>query len=95
MQNANIPFSSKFPLLLPKKHPFTNSLIEYLHLKYFHAGPQKTLAFIRQRFWIINAREVIQRQLRKCLKCFRVNPTMQGQIMGNLPFAESNQHDLS
>ncbi|XP_058811325.1 uncharacterized protein LOC131676220 [Topomyia yanbarensis] len=42
---------------------------------------------MRQRYWLLNARSTIRMITRKCVRCFRINPTNTSQLMGNLPAA--------
>lgn len=85
LSKANVPETTKNQILLPKFHPFTHTLIRHFHFRHCHAGPQALMAILREKYWIVNAREVIQKVLRKCLICYRHRPTMFKQIMGSLP----------
>ncbi|KYQ47217.1 hypothetical protein ALC60_13774, partial [Trachymyrmex zeteki] len=58
--------------------------------KHFHAGPQATLAAIRERFWIISGRNLVRQTVQKCVTCFRSQPKAASTIMGNLPRARVN-----
>lgn len=51
LQNANLPFDLKHPMLLPAKHHFTKILFRREHDKLHHACPQQLLYGIGQRFW--------------------------------------------
>jgi hypothetical protein len=72
-------------MLLPKNHVITKLIIREIHAQHLHAGHSATLAAIRQTYWPIAARSAIRNVLHKCVKCYRVNPIPQQQIMGNLP----------
>ena len=43
----------------------------HLHVKACHAGPETTLAFLRQRSWLTQGRREVKRVLRKYLTCKR------------------------
>lgn len=45
---------------------------------------------MRQRFWIVNARQSIRSQIRKCITCFRNKPEVTQQMMGDLPYHRIN-----
>ena len=51
----------------------------HVHLKASHAGPETTLAVLRQRFWLTQGRLEVKRVLRKCLTCkhWRTQPVQQ------------------
>ena len=50
INNSELSYSAKFPVLLPKKHWFTNLLIEDAHRKALHGGVQDTLCKVREQF---------------------------------------------
>ena len=43
LQNADIPFASKHPILLPRKHPFTALIVLDAHQRVGHNGVKETL----------------------------------------------------
>ncbi|XP_061387580.1 uncharacterized protein LOC133322632 [Musca vetustissima] len=85
LTNAPIPYDARFPALLPKDHRFVKLFVEHLHRIHLHAGPKVLLGILRQKIWIINAREVVRKIVRNCVHCFHYKPKLLGQIMGNLP----------
>ncbi|XP_055522448.1 uncharacterized protein LOC129716636 [Wyeomyia smithii] len=56
-----------------------------MHIEQLHVGPTGLLAAIRQRFWLTNARATVRNVTRSCVKCFKVNPSNEIQLMGQLP----------
>ncbi|XP_067620048.1 uncharacterized protein [Eurosta solidaginis] len=90
LRNATLPFDEKHPIFLPKNHPFVSSII--LHRQYLYAGNQTLHSIVRERFWIINARNVIRQVIHKCLTCYRFRPILAEQIMGSLPKDRVNQY---
>lgn len=85
LSNAPIPYDARFPALVPKDHRFVQLYVEHLHRIHLHAGPKVLLGILRQRLWVINAREVVRKVVRNCVHCFHYKPKLMGQIMGNLP----------
>ncbi|UYV79791.1 hypothetical protein LAZ67_18000663, partial [Cordylochernes scorpioides] len=77
--------NQKFPLLLPKNHHITNLIIDDIHKKYLHAGPQLVLSILRKNYWILGARDAVKKIIKKCLICLKFKSTTIHQIMGNLP----------
>ncbi|KAJ8946634.1 hypothetical protein NQ317_003844 [Molorchus minor] len=45
--NSDVSVDQKHPIVLPNKHPLTRLIIAHEHEKYFHLGPQATLASIK------------------------------------------------
>ncbi|XP_011694052.1 PREDICTED: uncharacterized protein LOC105453628 [Wasmannia auropunctata] len=85
LQYVSLPYSAKHQMVIPSRHSFTKLLIEHEHTRLLHAGSQTTLASLRQRFWPLNGRNTVRHIIRKCIKCFRANPSIIQPIMGNLP----------
>lgn len=85
LQNSDLSFESKHPIILPNSHVFIFSLCRHYHMKNCHAGPQALLANLRQQFWIIRGRDVVKKVVYKCNSCFRARPKLYNQIMGSLP----------
>jgi hypothetical protein len=88
--NANIFYNKKFPIVIPKRHHITNLIVEREHLRQLHAGPQATLAAIRESYWLLGGRNTIRRILHNCVLCRRASPITYEEIMGNLPDARVN-----
>ncbi|XP_055918461.1 uncharacterized protein LOC129950552 [Eupeodes corollae] len=83
--HAPIEYDAKFPLLLTKNSQFIKVYLTHLHRKNCHAGAQAMVALLRQKIWIINAKEACQKVVRNGVQCFRYKPKLLQQIMGNLP----------
>ncbi|XP_049309690.1 uncharacterized protein LOC125777833 isoform X1 [Bactrocera dorsalis] len=85
LKNSTLDFEARHPMILPKDHPLTSSIITHFHRKYHHAGPQSLLASIRMQFWPIGGRKTIASVLRKCIICCRSKPRLVEHIMADLP----------
>ena len=73
IHNAPVDSDTKFPILLPKHHPFTKLIVLAVHKEQLHAGVAGTVASIRQRYWIPSARQLVRQLLRKCVSCRKVS----------------------
>ena len=69
----------------------TSLIIIKYHEENYHAGILTTLYSVRFKFWIIDGRNQVRKIIRKCIKCFRVNPLTLEYIMGNLPSVRLSQ----
>ncbi|XP_070070047.1 uncharacterized protein [Drosophila takahashii] len=85
LANAHIPFDAKHPPILPKDHKFTKLFVEFLHRSNLHAGPKVLLSLLREKMWVVNARDLTRKVVRACTHCFHYQPRLLSQIMGNLP----------
>lgn len=90
--NSSVSNSAKHPIVISPKHKVTYMIVEFYHLKYLHAGPQLLLYLIRQKFWIINGRNLCRKICFSCVKCFKTKPIAMDQIMGDLPSDRVNRN---
>ncbi|GFV49631.1 integrase catalytic domain-containing protein [Trichonephila clavipes] len=84
LKNSIFADSQTHPILLPKTDHVVNLIISDYHLK-LHAGPQLLQAALREKFWILSARDAVRRVVRRCIPCFRNRPNFAEQIIGDLP----------
>ncbi|XP_026476038.1 uncharacterized protein LOC113381302 [Ctenocephalides felis] len=85
LENADISYDQKHPIILPKNHLVTDLLTRTEHERLFHAGTQTTLANIRLRYWPIDGRNTIKRIIHGCVKCARFRAACTEQLMESLP----------
>ncbi|XP_066590640.1 uncharacterized protein [Prorops nasuta] len=86
LRNAEISEQMKHPIILPNCH-LTAILIRQTHLDTLHGGLQLTLSTLRQKFWVINARNLVKSCVHKCITCVRERAKLGSQLMGSLPAA--------
>ena len=80
LQFSQLPEETKHQIILPGKHPVVEKLIFHTHeIKACHAGPETTLAILRERVWILHGRRSVQRVIHSCRVCrrFKVGPLRQ------------------
>lgn len=85
IENSNLGFSQKHPLILPAKETLTERLIDFYHKINLHTGASLLDALLRQKYWILGGRSLIRGRVRRCNNCFRLNPTNLTPIMADLP----------
>ena len=83
--NSPVSFAARHPLLLPSSHHVTELIVRHYHEINGHSGPERTLADIRQVFWIIKGRAAVKRVLSRCVTCRKLKARAETQMMGNLP----------
>lgn len=89
-RQQNLTHDQKHPILLPKENLITDLVIEHYHQKHFHAGPQLTLALIRQKFWFTSGRSKVRQVIHRCILCKKLRATSCQQIMADLPSERIN-----
>ncbi|XP_055633586.1 uncharacterized protein LOC129773936 [Toxorhynchites rutilus septentrionalis] len=85
LRNATLSEDRKHPMILPARHPLTESIMSHYHLKHMHAGPQLLVACVREKFWPLRIRNLARHTVHSCISCFRCRPSVVEQIMGDLP----------
>ena len=85
LSNAPIPDEAMHPILLPSTHPVSELIVRHYHLQAAHAGIERTLSDIRQRFWITKGRATVKRVLRQCIPCKKLREPTLTQFMADLP----------
>lgn len=87
LNKTNLPLGMKNPNILPRKGKITQLIIEEAHATALHGGARLTLAFIRQRYWIVGGNRAVKTQLHRCVRCLRFKATNNYQLMADLPRA--------
>ena len=73
IHNAPLCELSRFPYLLPTKHPLTKLIIIMTHVNQLHSGVSNVISALRQRYWIPRIRQTVRNLLRKCVICRKVS----------------------
>lgn len=87
LQNAQMSFDGTHQIIVAAKGRFTELVVQHVHDRTLHGGGQLMLAQLRQRYWIINAKNIIRQHIFKCITCHRHKATISTQLMGQLPAA--------
>ncbi|GBL82881.1 hypothetical protein AVEN_106398-1 [Araneus ventricosus] len=72
-KHPTFPYDQKFTKIVPKKHHITHLIIRHFHIISLHAGPEKVLSLIRQKFWIPDGRSTVRHEIKWCIVCCRLN----------------------
>jgi hypothetical protein len=75
----------KHPIILPKIDKFTELLIQHEHKRLNHSQTTTVLASLRERFWIINGRQIIKSVIHRCVLCRRLFGKVGTQVEAPLP----------
>ncbi|XP_011858599.1 PREDICTED: uncharacterized protein LOC105556138 [Vollenhovia emeryi] len=85
LQYAEIKSEQKNPIVLPLIHHVTSIILRDRHERLLYCPPEQLLHDVRQRFWPISGRREVRKIIKKCVKCYRINPTTMEIKMGELP----------
>ena len=89
LKHADLPAHRKFPFLLAK-HRVGRLIIEQIHKDTLHGGVQLMLRTLRDRFWILGARNLVKKCIRECVTCARHRAITGEQVMADLPSCRVN-----
>ena len=71
LANANAPYSTRFPILLPKNHRMTHLIVQHAHERVLHEGVKETLTQLRSKYWIVRGRSLVKQIIYRCTLCRR------------------------
>ncbi|XP_055715003.1 uncharacterized protein LOC129809212 [Phlebotomus papatasi] len=83
LENSPESYDMRHPRLLPKGK-LAELIAKQFHTDLLHAGPQLLLAGLRQKFWPLGGRNLTRKVSRECVRCVKVDPPTQEQLMGDL-----------
>jgi len=81
----HLPWETRHPVILPRKHPVTQLLVKDAHEKSNHGGTNQTLCHLSDRFWLMSGRESIRDWEKECMECKRRKASPLSQVMAPLP----------
>ncbi|XP_071043395.1 uncharacterized protein [Parasteatoda tepidariorum] len=85
LAHSNLKFNQKHPVILPAGNKIVEFIFQYYHKRDFHVGPQALLNTVRLKYRPIGGRNAARKVVHECVECFRNNPVVANQIMGDLP----------
>ena len=69
---TNVVYDVNYLIILPKRHPVTQLIVKYHHESEGHEmGVNFTLNRLRERYMVVNGRELIKRTIKTCAECKR------------------------
>ncbi|KRZ81926.1 hypothetical protein T08_13041 [Trichinella sp. T8] len=84
LQQSNLLYQHKHPVILPNKHNITDLIIQGEHKHQWHAGVEQTLAALR-KILDTERESGVKSVLRRCVVCRKENARCLNQIMAPLP----------
>lgn len=85
LQNANLPVTTKHPIIIPSNQHITTLLINEAHKQTLHGGIQVMMTYLRSNYWIINLKSAVRKCIRSCKVCIINKGKINNQLMGELP----------
>lgn len=89
--NAEL-MQQKLSIILPSNSHFIRLIIQHVHqTQVLHGGVQLTLRALRERFWIVHARNQVKKFIGRCMVCYRTKKKLLTQQMAELPSFRTEQ----
>lgn len=85
IDESEVTYDTKHPIVMPAKSHLTSLIVSDAHLKTFHGGPQAMLCYLKTKYWILRAKEIVKSHYRSCVKCLRYSRSKSTQLMGQIP----------
>ena len=71
LSKAELPYSVKYPILLPRQHHLTTLVVRRVPSRVLHNGVKETVTKVRSKFWIIKGRTFVKKCIHHCVTCKR------------------------
>ena len=86
LSRAALPYNLKHPILLPKDHPVSRTILHHYHHKTMHAGRHITHGALREAgFYMMGSLKIIKQLVKECCICRVLRAPTQTQMMSDLP----------
>lgn len=69
LANTDLPYTVKYPILLPRSHPLTSLIVKQAHECVLHNEVKETLTETRSKYWILSGRIFTRNIIHKCVTC--------------------------
>ena len=69
LSNSELPYSTKYPILLDKEHHLATLIVWSCHRRVLHGGVKETLTELRSKFWLVQGRSFVRKLLFRCVTC--------------------------
>ncbi len=80
-QARYVPFAQRHQIIVPKDHPWTQSIIRDVHEQLLHQGAAHVTIALRKKFWILRATQKVRAVLAGCKSCARQRARAKPQKM--------------
>ncbi|UYV75506.1 hypothetical protein LAZ67_13000424 [Cordylochernes scorpioides] len=78
-------YEQKHPALLPSSGKVAQMIVQAVHMRTLHGSVHLMLSTLRQKYWMLRAKDQVKRCIRECVTCCRYNRVTQDQLMSDLP----------
>ncbi|XP_052747995.1 uncharacterized protein LOC128200049 [Galleria mellonella] len=85
LENSQLFEYGKHPIIISNNCYLAKLIVRDAHERTLHGGHQLTLNFIRTKYWILRAKNLLRSHIHNCVPCIRYAAKARTQLMGQLP----------
>ena len=85
LSKIDISYDRKHQIILPKRHHYTNLVVQQYHEEIGHSGPEATLRTTRKKYWIVSGINTVKFYLKTCVICIKKHARATPQFLGDHP----------
>ena len=85
LKKSQLDYDQKHPVLLSSSNHISQLIMEDVHRKVSHAGPERTLSESRRKLWIVRGRSLTKKLVRDCAVCRKLRQPLHTTLMADLP----------
>ncbi|KAH9401739.1 hypothetical protein TYRP_017144 [Tyrophagus putrescentiae] len=83
----------RYPFILPRSCVLSRRVVEFNHQRLMHPGVERTHSGVRERYFIINCRNLVRSVIRRCKICVTLRAQPEEPILGPLPSFRLNDRE--
>lgn len=85
LRRSKLDYDLKQPVLLPRTSYISQLIMEEIHRKVSHTGPELTLSESRCHFWIVCGQNLAKKVVKDCVVCRKLHRQPHTTLMADLP----------
>ena len=85
LKKSQLDYDQKHPVLLSSSNHISQLIMEDVHRKVLHAGPERTRSESRRKFWIVRGRRLAKKLVRDCAVCRKLRQQPLTTLIADLP----------
>lgn len=85
LQQSEKPYNEQHPIALTSGHRLAELIARRCHLQVLHGGVRDTLVQLREKFYVVRARQLVKRIIKGCMTCQRFNARPATEVIAPLP----------
>ncbi len=92
-RSINMTYDQRYPFILPRSCVLSRRVVEFNHQRLMHPGVERTHSGVRERYFIINCRNLVRSVIRRCKICVTLRAQPEEPILGPLPSFRLNDRE--